>query len=776
MVKQERRFYEFGPYRLLPGERLLLREGQPIALTPKAFELLVVLVERGGRVVEKDELLSEVWAGTIVEESNIAQNVFALRRALGLKEDGRQYIETVPKRGYRFLAGVRVLGDYGGELLLRPGMRAEELQHQEEPPTSDIPNPPSLDSAHKPDSASFEGAPSDLTLSQEEQKVHHVSSTTGARELSEQAAGLVAGPWRKPILMIGALTLGLGLIGLGVVIARFFFNRTPSPPPNVIKLSRLMSGMRIWSAAISPDGRHVAHVVENSGQTSIWVRQVATTTDFHIIPPDHGAFYWGLTFSPEGDYLYYLRQARYEPASSLYRVPALGGVSRKIASDIHSLITASPDGKQIAFVRDVPGSNMLVIANVDGTGERRLAVRERPDFFSGGPRGGPSWSPDGRTIATGLISMKGGYHGELISVSVTDGSDRPLTSRRWYQVAQVAWLADGSGLLVAARESSIAQIWHVGYPDGTVRQITHDFNDYHGVSLTADARMLATVQFDRPSTIAFVPEKPPSMSPRNTAGMNEGFYGMSWTPDDSLVYAAEVGGNLDIWLMGPDGVSTEQLTTDTHHDSTPSVSPDGRSVVFVSTRDGEIAHIWRMNIDGGDQRRLTNQGGEGTPSFTPDGRWVVYSASDGIWKVPADGGQPVQISGGYLHTPSLSPDGSLIACIYRDEKAEGAAKLVDKIAIVPFSGGSPVKVMDEPEANSSATIRWTTNGRALYYVATRYGVSNLWTLPLDGTAPRAVTNFNFDLVFNFAWSRDNKQLALARGTTAEHVVLVSDFR
>ncbi|MCA1592462.1 MAG: hypothetical protein LC754_07390 [Acidobacteria bacterium] len=280
------------------------------------------------------------------------------------------------------------------------------------------------------------------------------------------------------------------------------------------------------------------------------------------------------------------------------------------------------------------------------------------------------------------------------------------------------------------------------------------------------------MQYDRPSTIAFAPEKPTSASQRNTAGMNEGFYGMSWTPDGKLAYASEAAGNLDIWLMGTDGVTAEQLTTDPGLDSTPSVSPDGRSVAFVSDRDGGNPHVWSMDIDGGNQRRLTNQAFENTPSFTPDGRWVVYSeAGSGIWKVPAEGGPPVLILGN-AHTPSVSPDGSLLACYYWDEKLRPAGK----IALVPIEGGPPVKLLDEPEDNSTSTIRWTADGRALVYIATRDNVSNLWTLPLDGSPPRSLTNFASDRIFNFAWSRDNKQLALARGQIAEHVVLIGGFK
>ena len=108
---RERHSYEFGPYRLLPSERLLLREGEPVALAPKAFDTLVALVRRAGRLSDKEELLKEVWPDAFVEESNLTQNVFALRRALGPADNGKPYIETVPKRGYRFLAAVTVTQD-----------------------------------------------------------------------------------------------------------------------------------------------------------------------------------------------------------------------------------------------------------------------------------------------------------------------------------------------------------------------------------------------------------------------------------------------------------------------------------------------------------------------------------------------------------------------------------------------------------------------------------------------------------------------------------------
>jgi TolB-like protein/DNA-binding winged helix-turn-helix (wHTH) protein/Tfp pilus assembly protein PilF len=109
MLTQAKQVYEFGPYRLVPAERQLLRDGKAVALTPKAFDLLLVLVEHSGCLVEKDELLKQIWPDSFVEEANLSVNMTRLRRALG--EDDHRYIETVPKRGYRFIAGVRDVTD-----------------------------------------------------------------------------------------------------------------------------------------------------------------------------------------------------------------------------------------------------------------------------------------------------------------------------------------------------------------------------------------------------------------------------------------------------------------------------------------------------------------------------------------------------------------------------------------------------------------------------------------------------------------------------------------
>jgi Tol biopolymer transport system component len=152
---------------------------------------------------------------------------------------------------------------------------------------------------------------------------------------------------------------------------------------------------------------------------------------------------------------------------------------------------------------------------------------------------------------------------------------------------------------------------------------------------------------------------------------------------------------------------------------------------------------------------------------------VIYSNYNGkptLWKVSVDGGAPVQLTDKYSTWPAVSPDGRLIACEYQAE-----AHAPSKVALFPFEGGEPVKILEIPTDNFNV-VRWTPDGRALSYVARAGGGSDIWTQPLDGGKPAALTDFKAQRIFNFAWSRDGKQLAITRGTSTIDVVLIKDFR
>jgi DNA-binding winged helix-turn-helix (wHTH) protein/TolB-like protein/Flp pilus assembly protein TadD len=136
MRKQLKHFYEFGPFRLEPGERQLLCRDKPVPLTAKAFDMLLVLVENSGHLVDKEVLLKKVWPESFVEEANLSHHIYKLREVLGHRDEEGKYIETVPRRGYRFIAEVIEIHDKPGEEILlaehsRARITMEESEQQE---------------------------------------------------------------------------------------------------------------------------------------------------------------------------------------------------------------------------------------------------------------------------------------------------------------------------------------------------------------------------------------------------------------------------------------------------------------------------------------------------------------------------------------------------------------------------------------------------------------------------------------------------------------------
>jgi Tol biopolymer transport system component len=288
---------------------------------------------------------------------------------------------------------------------------------------------------------------------------------------------------------------------------------------------------------------------------------------------------------------------------------------------------------------------------------------------------------------------------------------------------------------------------------------------------------MVTVQTETAAGVWAAPQADASRARQISSGRYDGFQGLSWTPGGKIIYTSQESGVTDIWGMDEDGKNQKQLTAHARFNYYPWVTPDGRYVVFTSTRSDGIQRIWRMDTEGGNLKQLTEGPGDVSPRSSPDGRWVVFaSVRTGplrLWKVSIDGGEPVRLTDKLTANPTVSPDGSLIACLYRDDQPNTLAK----VALIPFAGGDPLKVLDVPSSvNIFAGLRWTPDGRALTYIDTTGGVSNIWSLPLDGGAPKQLTDFKTDQIFWFDFSRDGRQLALSRGTQTSDVVLIRDFR
>jgi serine/threonine protein kinase/Tol biopolymer transport system component len=576
------------------------------------------------------------------------------------------------------------------------------------------------------------------------------------------------------VALVGGLFL-LFLLGLGIY--KYAANRNAGVARKGstanMKIIRLTVNGKAENAAISPDGKTVVYVVRQGGQRSLWLRQVATNSNVQIVPPAEINI-CRQTFSPDGNYIYYQAEDKNNPYGALFQVPALGGVPRKILSNIASPITFSPDGTRIAFIRNdnaATGEDHLMIANVDGSTERKLAVRKGTTFF---PGNGPSWSPDGKVIASAVGSYAGGFHLTVGYVDVATGEQKDNT-KKFFDVGRVSWLSDGSGVLVNAGEqgAAINQIWMISYPSGDARTITHDLNDYGGTSLSADSKSLVTVQFNATSNVWIAPANDLMHGKQITSGQLEGYRGLAWTPDNRIVYTSLASGNRNLWIMNADGTSQKQLTSDPKPDDSPKVSRDGRYIVFNSDR-GALPSIWRMDIDGGNLKQITNQE-DYLLDITPDGRSIVFTSwrttRQTLWRASIDGGEAVQISNLFITSGSLSPDGTLVACWYRDEKPNSPARLM----ILPITGGEPIRTFEMPPT-ASGYPTWSPDGKSIIVYDQRTGTPNLWSQPLDGGPMKQLTDFKPDGLFARDLSPDGKSMALSRGTVTSDVILISDFR
>ena len=182
-----------------------------------------------------------------------------------------------------------------------------------------------------------------------------------------------------------------------------------------------------------------------------------------------------------------------------------------------------------------------------------------------------------------------------------------------------------------------------------------------------------------------------------------------------------------------------------------------------------------MDIDGGNLKQLTTHG-ESFPQFTPDGKWIIYTAfSSGIvalWKIPATGGTPQQITNEPAAGGAISHNGNLIACFYQG--TDSTKKWM--LAILPSSGGKPIKIFKLPVGFSmDVQLRWTPDDKAITYIVDFNGISNIWSQPLDGSPPKKVTGFNGKQINAYDFSR-NGTLACARGNVESDVVLIKDLR
>lgn len=383
-------------------------------------------------------------------------------------------------------------------------------------------------------------------------------------------------------------------------------------------------------------------------------------------------------------------------------------------------------------------------------------------------------------IAKGLAGE--GFLVSAVEVSVEDGTEKPIGDFRWAgsQTVYISWLSDASGIILNAAENIglNPQIWLIPRSGGEARKITTELSEYSYVSMTADSSTICATRAVSTINLWMADADNIDNVRRITSGAErrDGARGISWFPDGSqLLVFSTANGEPHIWAMTPDGSGSRMVTNSARRNRDAQISPDGKYIVWESNS-GEGNAIWRMNNDGGNPVRLTEGPFDYRPDISPDGNWVVYSSDPIVgkrstWKTSINGGTSTLLTD---HINSfgavISPDGSQIAFGELNDSNE-----LRKILIIPFDGG-PVTIALEVPVGSLAPVRWAFDGKAIDYIRHVEGVSNLWRQPLAGGVAKQLTHFSDLRIWNFAWSRDGKRIALSRGSAERDVLLIKDFR
>ncbi len=533
--------YTFGPFSLDAEQRLLFREDKPVPLGPKLVDILLLLVRNAGRLVEKDELMNQIWPDAFVEEGNLAKNIFVLRQALGNGDGGREYIQTVPKRGYRFVAGV---------------------SHSEGQSTA---------------------APQAAT--------EGVASAAPLPLFPTSATPLAVRRWRWAALAFAAL--------LAVAVAGFWLSRPLQPTVlKLIQITRIgrvdpigrmvTDGARIYFRERS-GGRYTLAAVSVNGGEATPVATPFDKTELFDISPDHSDLLIGSASDVSGEY-------------QLWSLPVAGGSPRRLGKFVGYGAGWSHDGKEIAyfsgsgiFVTNTDGPGSRKLANIDGDG---WYMRWSPDakLLRFSSLGSPIL-----TLSLWEVPAAGGAPHRLMSewreppTLYGDGeSDGDWTGDGKYFVFR-STRAGAAGIWAVAEkhgflQTSPAPIQLAATDSGLWTLLVSENKIFY----SGDKEVRELARFDVASH-QFAPYLP-GVRARDISFSKDG----QW-----VVYVVANLQQATLWRSKVDGADRRQLTFPTLVAAQPQWSPDGKRIAFVGSQPGNTPRIYLISREGGEPEPVT---------------------------------------------------------------------------------------------------------------------------------------------------------------------------
>ena len=608
---------QFGGFELDLRSGELTTEGEHHLLAEQTFRLLALLIRERGQVVSRDAIQRELWKDDTFVDFELSLNaaVKRLRETLGDSATTPRFIQTLPKRGYRFIAQVTVRGAVLAEV----------------PPASD-----------------------------------HAMPTQPARLLTPRWRGAW---WVLPAIVIVTAVLSLQM--------RQPHGDAGLATGATARVTSLTADGTVRLASVSRDGKGLTYVTASGSQESLWLRPERGAKALLLVPPADGTFR-SITFGPDA-YVYYQFFRPDRTHVSLYRVSIDGGEPALVSESAgniafspdgrHYAYTASYSlgrrESRVTVVDVTSGTTRIVASRVPPTEFQR----GRPAWSPDGRRLALIVRDERRPFAQDVVIVdtrdgreqaKTPLDVEMVEEVLWPSNDRLLVSAR-------------------ERRTRPMHVWSVSLPTGRRQQLTRDAGDYRLSGLSHDGRGIIAVRHQGSWTLwgsEAASGRPARQIARGTGALDL-VEGIAWTPDGRLVYTDIQSGNLDLWLIDPLTGQRRRLTSHGAEDFHPAVSPDGTTLVFSSTRSGTAA-IWAMPLEDEQPRRLTH-GADRWPSFAPDGQWVAFqrgmadTSVEAAWRVGLDGGDAEQIGPAHSLRPVVSPDGRAIAHYWMHTEAWAVA-------------------------------------------------------------------------------------------------------
>ena len=730
MGPQPQKTISFGDFELDRTKRRLLRHGETIVLNAKAFDVLVYLTENAGRIVTKDEILNSVWENQFVEEANLVVQISALRKALGESKNDPKILVTIPGKGYEFIADVETADEYVIESHRISRISVEEVSDE------------SLSSVR--------------------------SLTSGRFSTAQKLTAL-------------AVVAGIAVIAIASYL---FSDRRPTENAKAAATSQRATSKPFTVAlgvpdrvAISSDGKTLAYVARVNGRNMLQVGDVETGNSVPVIPVSD-RHYDLLAFSPDGKSIYFTARDESHPRSTLMRVSTFGGAVQELIPNADSCVTFSPDGKTMAFLRQDADSDRRSIVVADAASGKNEQVIWKSDEDVRPWGASLAWSPDGQVIAFSAIE-KGQPGSAIFAINVNDRSLNRISGRVDNRIVNIAWLHDGSGLLInrnTSNDASDGQIWFAPYPSGEIRPVTNDLQNYALFNLSVSENGKAAVIDSRTDPeMWFAPNGDLENAQKIVSGNRirlEGQHGIARAPDGKILFTAKSADGRTIWEMDASGENQRQLTPSQKDsdDQQLCVTSDNRYIVFQSNRSG-TTQVWRANRDGTNLIRLTDGPSSGEPTVLPDGRTIIYCVSKNststIWRISIDGGEAEQIIDDDCAWPAVSPDGRYIACAY----GRPVNSFFKGIAIFSVDGGKPLNTFGiPPGAILFNRLRWSADGKSILYKDELQGI---WQQDLTAISPTQLPGIDNSRVFHFVPTPEGMLMSIGR--LKGEIILLENF-